>query len=284
MEIAVATVFYQACLPYLKDYIKALQSQTLQKFELLAFNDGVTELKSIFQSFDFSGARIIDVIGNPIEIREQVFSYLNKENFKYYIFLDADDYTSTNRIEDAIILLQDHMITFCNLSLINQQGELLSDGFWSGRLHHGQIITQQDIRSANCIGLGNAAIRKEALQKIKLPKGLLIADWFIFHFLLNDYNAIFSNSSTVFYRQHAHNIGGLKQINLKRLHHIIKVKENYYYHLKELFDDFTSEYDDILRLKARLNSARYAELAIENLRKLKINLFWWEETNYLNEN
>ena len=81
-----------------------------------------------------------------------------------------------------------------------------------------------------------------------------------------------------FYRQHFNNTIGLKEVTIERLEFIFKVKEQHYAELINIDQQYAKYASEMLHKKKLLSDRPGTAYEIN---KIKINFFWWEETNYI---
>ncbi|MEL6255799.1 MAG: glycosyltransferase [Bacteroidota bacterium] len=279
------TVIFPNNLPFLGDFLESLANQKQANFDLLIFNDQASGVASLLKSYPFN-FQLIDVNGNSIEIRSKLLRFLKESHYSYCVFGDSDDYFPPNRVSTNIELLQEHDIVINDLNLVNNHKKSLSEYYLSSRLHNYQLITHADIVDKNILGLGNTAIRMEALpEKLDFPEGSPAVDWMLFsRMLLNGKKAIFSSDTFIYYRQHSGNQIGIKNSDEGKILKGIEIKYLHYQTLNKEYGIFQNELQEIEHLKSFLNSENHWHQYLNKLEALRIEFpLWWEEIKPLNK-
>ncbi|MEP5106360.1 MAG: glycosyltransferase, partial [Ekhidna sp.] len=221
---------YPSCAQYVDDYITSLERQTYKNFQVVIFNDGVSNAYDLFEKSKLK-FKLIDLSGSPLQIRYKSFSYLKSLDLSYIIFQDLDDLLTSNRISHALDLLEDFDLVCNDLSLMDESSRLFKENVWEARLGGFFEFDYPFIWNKNIVGLGNTAIRKSVLDselaKDPIP---IAADWFIFFQLLYKKNlkAVFTSGAQTLYRQHSNNLVGLSEVSSSRIKQALKVKINHF--------------------------------------------------------
>jgi glycosyltransferase involved in cell wall biosynthesis len=278
MRIAVVTYFYPNAIAYVAELVASINQQVDQDFSLVIFNDGVKEVHSCFQKVNVP-VFFYEGNGNPLAIRIQSFSILKKLDFDGYVFLDADDGMSSNRVREAKLLLGEHSIVVNDLTLSNVKGEIISTSIWSSRLPNGFTITPSFLRDKNVIGFGNTSVNRQVLDTSIVARDVLAADWYIFYQLMEKRQlmAIFTSRCQTIYRQHENNVAGISALTSKKWAHIRQVKQSHYAALQAEGYDFTREIHKLANSNKGLAGEKREQT------KLDINPFWWEEIEKMYE-
>ena len=274
----IATVIYPACGPFLPEFLYSINNQTLDNFELILFNDGIKDAKSLVEGICNRPFKIIDVSGTPAKIRESVFSYFVDSSCENIMFADSDDQLSENQLAVAFSYLDKYPIVFFDLDLIDRHGHLMKKNIWTNRMEEGEIISKQFLEDKNVIGLGNTSLKKEVLKKTTIPEDIVAVDWFYFTKVLENHDAIFTNKSTIKYRQYNNNSAGIGKVSPERLKKTIRVKKQHYNSLPGANEQL--EYLNFIEKK--FSDEVIESRFIDYLDSLHLNYFWWEETNYFN--
>lgn len=276
---ALVSVFHPGSIRFIDDYIHAIQNQSNRSFELLAFADGLEELEDKLINSGVVNYRIIPVKGNPSKIRIDLIDYCTRSDFDYFIFQDSDDFPSMNRVEDSIKLLNKYPIVFTDLCLIDETGGIIHDNYWSKRIKNADLFYKTNLETSNFLGLGNTAIQKEVLS-MKIQGEPVIPDWYIFYKTIDNFEAIFSNKSKVFYRQYSDNFIS-SNYNEESLNNIVNNKFLHYQSLIDEHEELFPHYLKLKSLKAKMKDSSFVELALLKLKGINVNLFWWEETEFI---
>lgn len=265
---AIITYIYPNALKYLNCFINELSLQTVKKFDLIIFNDGINNLAISKNEIKTS---IIQLKGTPIEIRFKSFDILKNLDYENYIFIDIDDLMSENRIEIIIKKLKNNSIVCNDLNLMTENGVIIDQNVWKNRIVNNFSFNFNFIKNKNIIGFGNVGLKKSILKKqLKISNYPIVGDWFLFYQLLkiNNIDCIFTSECQTNYRQHYENQVGLQKSSKKKWEHAVNVAQLHY---KGLIDIGCEQFEP----KFNLN---YTELKLDN------NFpFWWEEIEIIDE-
>jgi glycosyltransferase involved in cell wall biosynthesis len=251
---------------HLKEMLDSLVNQSVRDFDLIIVNDGLEGLLDLFDEH-LKHLNVIELksVGNPIKNRQDGINYCIDMGYDILLFGDSDDVFSLNRVEQSISLLKTFDIVVNDLTLFNEEG-VLEDKYISNRLENNEKIYFDYIVNKNIFGLSNTAIKLTGAKFVELPTDLIAADWYIFSMLLLEgKNAIFTNETITYYRQHVKNLVGLNRIDRKSFYFGLKVKEIHYKSLKVL----TNKID--LQYKIYCENSRSFEMTSDLLYPL-----WWE--------
>ncbi len=258
---------------YLGPLVLSLNNQTSKEFRVMIFNDGLKSAELLFENLDINH-QIINISGTIKEIRQKAFKLLEESDAETIIFQDPDDFMSNNRVEVCLNHLKSHSLVSNDLDLIDTNGNLIREGYWTDRLPNSFIFDFNFIKRFNIVGLGNTAIRKELLDnEILFSNDAIIAlDWFIFYQLLEKSKAqgVFVNTCKTIYRQHESNEVGLGKFSSERFQQALNVKTLHYRALNNLGYDLIKESIEL----EKININQEIFFKINNNK----SLFWWEET------
>lgn len=281
MESVVFSVIFSANLKFFDCFINSLNNQSYKDFDLYLINDGVSldilnsKLKNA--KFSFYLNTLKDKL-SPTEIRELGFKEMYKSHYTNVIFADTDDYMSSNRIERSVGLLENYPIVFTDITLVDENNNVIKSLIWKERLID-EIIDEKFLYDKNVLGLGNSAILKAYLKKIKIPREIIAVDWYFFSLIIKNEHAGFIADAVTYYRQHSNNTIGLKGLSLSRLKFIFEVKRYHYLNMSTYNPKYLSLLDDIEIKEKLLSLENVSNYEIKNF---NLNFFWWEETNYIN--
>ncbi len=278
MRIAVVTYFYPKAIPFVKQLIEALQRQTLKDFELIVFNDGVADALQYFQLGSIP-VTIHDMSGSIATIRIRSLQILANLDFEGYVFMDADDSMSENRVAVAAELLDKYDVVVNDLTLTNAAGMIEEPLIWSSRIADGFEFDSSFILDKNIVGLGNSSIKRVIASTWLTDRPVMAPDWYIFYQILEKRNliAIFTTRCETLYRQHDGNIAGIRSLTKERMQHVINVKQMHFRALEGEGYNFVDE------LKKVENCLQQLDNWNEKKVKIDVNPFWWEETNLVYE-
>jgi hypothetical protein len=282
---AVVSVIFPSNLVYFNSFLKSLQAQTENAFDLVLITDSIEDIgpwitgfKDSFQIFTYP------LSGSIAGIREHLLDLLMDLKYDQYIFADTDDLLHPHRVSISLHHLEKYPFAVNDLVAFADEKVIDMCGYWSGRLADGQVFGQSDILQHNFVGLGNTSVRKAVLRSLSIPDGLQGVDWFIFFQLLKGLSGIFLHGGAVLYRQHEANMVGVNSVSKAKL---VKVADTKMKHYSAL----VSAHEGMRPLLAReqeiynklINDTAFATLAEARLNTKQMNYFWWEETEYINE-
>lgn len=284
-QTCVFTVIYPGFEKFWSDFVNSIENQDSAAFDLFILNDGVTDF---YKQLSNCSKKIIQVSATGVisEIREQGIKWLTESHYDHIVFADVDDYLSPNRVSKSVEMLQEADIYVNDISTASKEGIIIEEYYFSNRLKNGRQLDFRFLLNKNIMGLGNTAIRRKALQNIKIPRDIISVDWFLFtNLLLNGKKAVFSNEAITYYRQHDANSIGFKKADKKR---IMKAVEAHYRHasyfssVSELHKEY---FRHIKQLKKYLSlNKRNVDLYVEGVQKsIGPFPFWWEEVKTLDE-
>lgn len=275
-KLAVVTYAYPQGMKYSASFVEALKQQGDREFSLIVFNDSVKDIAVYFESFG-NRTEVVDVSGTPTEIRIKSFDHLYQHGPEYIVFLDIDDSMSSNRVEVMRKLLSEYELVSNDLDLMDEKGEVYKRSVWSARLNDRFHFDYKFIGDKNIVGIGNSAIRKSVLKNaLKYSPLAKVGDWFIFYQLMfaGKLQAVFTTQCQTRYRQHPENIAGVKEADLERIKYVCGVKKAHYQALNAIGFDCSAELAALHELGKKQDSVHTGSK--------REDLFWWEETNLLN--
>ena len=269
------SVIFPANLVYFNDFIKSLEQQTDDDFNLLLFNDGIENLDDFLHDTRLN-FEIIKIQGTIAETRTFIINYLKKTDFESVIFGDTDDFFSANRVEDSKKLLTKFDIVACDINIVNTNGEILELNYWKNREELKSEINANTIKEYNFLGLGNTALKINILpNNLVFDKSIIAIDWYLFTVILTkEIKTFFTFNSSVYYRQHEQNIVGRKKITFESFKKGFKVKLNHYVNLAKCYKEYEELANSFLMNQHLLSEDFYKKASINNNIK---NPFWWEE-------
>ncbi len=272
MKTALVTYLYPNVVQYIDALIKTIEGQTAKDFRLVVFNDGVLNAEKYFDQLRIP-FQVIPIDGDVLGIRLKSLEILSKREEYFFVFLDADDEMSPNRIECCVQYLDNGYAVVCNdLQLVSEQNLILTECIWKTRLGNRFEFDSTFISDKNICGLGNSAVRRELLEKeLIYVAGVNIADWFIFGQLLHAGDRlIFISDCVTLYKQHGNNIGGFPELDTDRLNYILDVRRKHFSAL-EIAGKETKELRDADEaLKLRMEEKK------EHVQIPSNDLLWWE--------
>jgi len=287
-QTAILTTVFPAVEKFLPVFLTSIQQQTNQQFDLIVVNDGIDDLSILENFITKERLKILQSGQTFVENRIISILYAKQQGYQNIIFTDADDLMSENRIAVSVELLEKHPILVNDVDLMSEKGEELMSNYFSQTIIPEKEYNYSFIENKNFVGLGNTAIRTAILPEvIQLPTTLKMPDWYFFYTLMRRSNleVFFTKQSKTYYRQHAENLIGLKEITVQRIDLGLQVKLNHYTNLITEFSDLKSILQELEQTNNYYLSGKTCQ---ENyINKLKsINLpypLWWEEIKTLKE-
>ncbi|WP_299702423.1 hypothetical protein [uncultured Pontibacter sp.] len=282
VDTALVAVIFPSNIPFLKDFLFSVASQSEKSFDLILINDGVASLTDVLGEQKYLVKEVLNIDGNPFEIRVKAINEIAKKGYKKLIFSDTDDVLSHNRVEVLTNELDVFPIVCNDLDITDVEGNLLEKGYWRSRLGSRHVFDQTFLLDKNIVGFGNTGIRLDnELPKLDNHPNLVAPDWFFFfRFLDEGREALFSSSCSIGYRQHESNIIGLKAVNEDRLIKTINCKIQHYSELVKVGYKLNKELESLHFLRKDLvKETKRVQEVLEELKEKKLNYFWWEETN-----
>ena len=280
MRTAIFTVAYPG--PYLPTYAQAyfasLAAQSDRDFDVVIFNDGADYLLASMLPPELT-IRVEPVNGLPAAIRCQAIRRLLQDGYELIVFADIDDCFAPNRIEVSKSLIAGgKRIIFNELELF---GMNIAEPrpVYAGRIDEGASFGADAILHANCLGLSNTAVHRDAITDDALkPDEVIVFDWLFFsRLLLAGQNAHFTLATKTNYRQHQSNIATLTQWRDPEIRRGVRVKQQHYSALRKhaIHGGLAVEFSEI---GARMDGDhRFAADYCNAVRALTLRQPWWWE-------
>ena len=276
-KIAVFSVVYPEVEKYFSDFFKSLEIQTFSNFELVLFNDGFKNLDKYISNSPIKKT-VISCHNTWSNIRIQGIKWLYNNDFDYVVFADADDYSSSNRIQIVTDLLSRYDLV-CNDFHIFRDGENTSIPFLSKRLKEGDSVTAKSIFDKNILG-SNVGARMDAIISVLeyIPADVIAFDWLLFSLsLLQGANCIFTDKTHCYYRQHPNNVASLLDVTNQQITKGVMVKKQHYTALGSKYIEYKEASNQFTEILNKMQDNEYAELYCRAVReKLPMNQLWWE--------
>ena len=285
--VIIFSVIFNANLPYFSDFIKSLEHQSFKNFKLVLINDGVINIEKYFVNIDLEYEIYKVKELTPFEIRIFGLKIVLDLKPEYIIFADSDDTFSLNRVEVLIKNLENYPFVCNDLDLIDVNGVLIEETFWSKRIGEYYEFDIQFLKNKNILGFGNSGMQFWPLKKMlfKIENFEDGNDWLFFTCAENDLNGLFVSDCRTNYRQHNNNIIGRKLLQLNSLISLIENKSNHYFKLKSIgfkAFDVDEQINEIKNATSIIsNKLNNINNQLKYINSLNINFFWWEELNYL---
>ncbi len=280
--------------PFMNDYFASVKEQTYRKFDILILNDGLEKEKLPH----LSNSIVIDMptVLSPTQIRFEGIKYAIKNDYDNLIFSDADDFFSSNRIQESLYYLENNDFVYNNIVPVDVKGEPLGVDIITNYQLPNKITSYKKLLNYNLFGMSNTGLALSFLKRFNIPKDLIAVDWWIFTFLLlNGARGVHVKDAVTFYRQSSQNLVGMKKpLNVGRLRTGIEVKLKHYNRvygycqtkgLKKPLKDYSTKIKEMLDLESMLEDREFRK---KYIKKINANLKqvykgWWSEILPLNE-
>ncbi|MEY8214498.1 MAG: NeuD/PglB/VioB family sugar acetyltransferase, partial [Colwellia sp.] len=277
-RIAFLSTIFDMDAAFLRLFLKSLTQQTYKEFDLIILNDGYKGFEKLKD--EFLRLRIIELppADSIAKNRQNLINYTIKNGYDIAIFGDSDDHFPKNRVSTSIRLLKECDIIVNDLSAFNCSG-FLKENILSRRLKDLDDIDPSFIMDKNVFGMTNTALNLAVIREgeVKFSSDLIAVDWYFFSRLLkNGANAIFTDQTVTYYRQHKNNTVGIASNSPDSISLAIDVKEIHYSEMALEHTEYQPLYKKIIDLKGkiRLNDDFIVQMQANN--EYYPDLLWWE--------
>jgi hypothetical protein len=267
--------------PFIENFFRSLQNQSDLSFDLIIANDGFGSLKQLLQEFSQLNIIELNIQGTPAHIRNKAIEFIYFQKYKYLILGDSDDYFEHNRVEVIKKLLMTHDIIVNDFDLVTQDNRTIKQSYLSNRFNDKYAISINDIINYNFLGLTNTALKTKLLKDLNVSDRIIAYDWFLFSWVIlkHNANAVFTNQTKTFYRQHHFSTIGFGEIEikleefvaraqLKLVHYEEMAKIDVSY--RSIYLRYKESYQEIVEQKEKLYQ-KYTR-QVENI----LAPLWWE--------
>ncbi len=278
-KTAFLLVVYPGIENHINKCLSSLSSQSNKHFDLVIINDGFENILDLTKNLTLN-VIIHNFFNTPSKNREFGINIIKDSGYDFLIFGDADDYFSQNRVEQSIRYLENYDIVVNDFALVDQKNNLFENKYLSNRINNNQLINAEFILDKNIFGLSNTAINLKKIKKVNLSSKLRAVDWFLFSkLLLEEFNAVFTNETLTYYRQHHNNYIGINHLNEEKILRGLEVKVFHYGEMRNInraFEEYYQLADELY--KSLLSDKNVKEKYITNILNNKIKFpLWWEE-------
>ena len=277
--IAILTTVYPAVVPFFKDFLQGIESQTDSDFILCIVNDGVDGLnKKLFgHNFDVC---ILEASGTPAALRREGIDWVDREGLEWIVFADSDDICSSDRVARTRSLKEGVDGLFNDLTFF-KGSPTTGQSLLSGRFNDGDYARSSDLINGNFLGLTNTVARTNLLKcsASQIPEDVIAFDWALFTRMVLEGAVIrYVDGSPTFYRQHSGNITGLKNISDAHVFEGACIKARHYELFKSYGKPFNQLADDYIILVSNLHSDEsFLRDYCNAVRKKSLEYhLWWE--------
>lgn len=192
--------------------LRSLAVQTYKDFKCYIHDDGSSDnTKKIVDDFARIDKRFVYVDGPSQHGAKGNFMYLlSNVDSDYYLFCDQDDYWHNDKIEkqlyDITHIEEDKpAVSFCDLSVVNSNGDILSESFMKYSGFRTNNISYKNILFKNiapgCAMIINSKLRNLAIR-INNSSNIEMHDWWCMLIATISGNCHFLNEPLIDYYQH----------------------------------------------------------------------------------
>lgn len=287
MNTAVFSVVYPGMQAYFPEFLDTLSKQTDRDFTLILINDGLTNIDEFLKKSSLDVNVKEGSGGLPAALRKKGIKWAMESGVKIIIFADADDYFKENRVEISRDMLAKYDLVFNELVLTGQEFNrpipILEDHF-----SEGETVSSQHVRTANCMGLSNTAIKVNSIPQYteQIPENIIAFDWALFALCLHGgAKGIFTKRTATYYRQHDNNLAILFSLKEEQILRGVQVKWNHYDLLARFYKEYIPLANQFRELLVRLQSdgllrQRYCQAVRQHSPSVPL---WWESIKTLEE-
>lgn len=280
MNIAVFSVIYPGIDDYFSEFLASLSRQSNKNFTLFLINDGLSSVVEFLQQTDLD-AKVKDVgWGSPTKLRMIGIQWIMEAGVDAIIFADADDTFAENRVEISANILQEQELVFNEL-ILTGQGFVDFKPMLETHFRDEELVNSSRIRTGNCMGLSNTAIRVESIPSYfdQIPDSITAFDWAFFALCLHaGAKGVFTKRTATYYRQHDNNIANPCSLTEVQIVRWVQIKSEHYRFLSRFYAEYfpLKDYYGKLLDKLQANEIQRREYC-EAVRKFApVMPLWWE--------
>jgi glycosyltransferase involved in cell wall biosynthesis len=214
---------------YLKEQLDSLRNQSYQYWNLYIRDDGSTDnTLNIINEYSGFESRIVLIKDDYKNLgAAKSFMQLVKEvESDFYFFCDHDDVWLPDKLKISLEALQDEtkkdknvpLIVHSDLYVVNQSLEIVNDSFWKSSGIKPNILNNKSfIQVFNFVtGCTMGFNRKARDISTDFPQDIPMHDWWIALNVLNNRGRVINiKEPLIYYRQHAKNEVGARNVDLK---------------------------------------------------------------------
>ncbi len=286
MDTAVFSVVYSGVELFLPELLRSLSDQTDKDFTLFLINDGMADLEKHLEKVDLD-VEVLEKSAPAAELRKIGIEWIISKGAKKIIFVDADDHVANNRVEVTKEMLDEYDIVVNELMLI---GESFSKPvtMFGKFFEERKEISTDDMKTGNCMGLTNTAIRAESISRDmgSIPNDITAFDWAFFSLSIHGgTRAVFTKETQTFYRQHSKNTASVLNLSEEQILHGVKVKRDHYKLMAKFYkeyDSYAEEFENLLSQLQGNNGLKQEYCEAVRHQGQSISL-WWESVKTLKE-
>lgn len=286
MDTAVFSVVYPGVETYFSEFLSTLSKQTDRNFTLFLINDGLSNIEDFLKKADLD-VKVKDAGGLPAALRKIGIRWVQESGAKIIIFADSDDYFAKNRVEISRDMLVEYDLVFNELVLTGKEvtdSTPMLETYFSD----GEIVSCKHIKTANCMGLTNTALRVNSIPSYfdQIPENIIAFDWALFSLCLHaGAMGVFTKKTVTYYRQHGNNLASPNSFTEVQILRGVQVKQDHYQMLSRFYEEYVPMADMFEKLLTQLQSdgtlrQKYCQAVRKHATALPL---WWEPIKLLKE-
>ncbi len=286
MDTVVFSVVYPGMEAYFQEFLSSLSKQTDRKFTLFVINDGFPNIERFLEKSDLD-VEVKHAEGLPATLRKTGIRLIIEAGAKIIIFADADDYFAENRVKVSRDMLVKYDLVFNELILT---GKVLANSrpMFGTRFNEGETVFCNCIRTANCMGLSNTALRVKNIPLYfdQIPENIIAFDWGLFTLCLHaGARGAFTKKTVTYYRQHGNNLASPHSFAEEQILRGVRVKRDHYKMLSRFYEEYVPLANMFRELLAQLQSdeilrRKYCQAVRKHASAIPL---WWEPIKSLKE-
>jgi glycosyltransferase involved in cell wall biosynthesis len=222
---------------YILEALNSVANQTYQNIELIIVDDLSTDNSiEIVDNWinNYQGKIKINFIKNELNIglAKTCNIILKNANGKYFQPLDADDIILPDKIKNQITVLENspnNAMVYSNVSVINEKGEIVNPDYCSRINYDKDRMPSGRIFNELLIFMPSVLINTLLARAIGgFDETLLVQDYYLWLKLSKEYEIVYVNSVSAFYRVHSKSMSNLSSTNLPFEESVMKLKHRYF--------------------------------------------------------
>lgn len=266
---------------YLSELLTSLETQTVQKWKLIARDDGSNdESYEFLKQFISKSSMHVELLENRtnLGVKKSFEVLMNKAlemGSEYIMFCDQDDVWQNDKISKTMAMMQQMELSYpqqpilvhSDLSVVDNDLITLHDSFWRYQNINPIKDTLNRLVLHNTVTGCTTMINRPLAQLVQtIPDEAIMHDWWI-AMVASAFGQIgYVDEPLMFYRQHSTNDTGAKQYGwrywLSRF--IKKPSLDKYIHQAQVFleyyrDQLNPEHIEMLEIVSRLDKMNYFE-------------------------
>lgn len=229
MKIAILLATYNSK-RYLGEQIASILNQTYKDWTLYVRDDGSTDgTQDLIEDYVLKYPnKIIHIVNgnNGLKAYHNFLSLLYDVDADYYLFSDHDDVWLPNKIELSLNLMQEAidkfgneipLLVYSDMKVVNENIEIINNSFWKYSKLLPNCIKFEELVFCNSVNGCTILINQKAkdVSKKNIPY-CTMHDMLTAQSVAANYGKLLKlDEPTVLYRQHANNVIGARDVNIK---------------------------------------------------------------------